>query len=506
MSIAVHYGVAADGSIGPPALYELAKKSGGDHKESLRSIDSKRRNEKVIQACTQHLLENSASPTHFVAKQWKENENFRMALEDAGGHEVGPDDAQNYVRAEHLSRMKKSKPKRDSIAKPAVASTSNATSKLLDPEIASAIKAYQSALPQQTKAKPPPGDVTARRTLVGMSLQYFTSILPNPHTDPNTGAPTPGAPMVRDLFAISSHDGIYIPLRWHTPTQPVPHVTPGAAMLYIHGGAMIASSASQYNPFVANLVARSGVPALAVEYRFAPEYTPLNNTPGAIEDVFDALMYLRAHATDLGIDPSRIAIVGDGGGGAIAAALCHHAVRLGGPQIAKQLLFAPMLDDRTKTAAPKLPPSLLLWNASDEETAWRAVLGPRKGVESPTTTTTTTNNNQTHPPHLAAVQQAPQAHMNGPHSQTIAEPPGPDLVPARAPDIPRAMPALYIDVGEHDIVRDECVAYACKFWRAGVNAEMHVWPGVGSWFDMVAPRAGVSVRAGEARVQALMGV
>ena len=497
MSITVHFGVGPDLSIGQPVLYELAKKSGGEHKETLRSIDSKRRNEKVIQACTQHLLDNSHAPTHFVAKQWKENDAFRLALEDAGGHDVGPDDAQNYVRQDHLQRMKKSKPKRDSVARSGTSNVSAAASRLVDPEVAAGIRAYQVALPQIAKAKPTAGDIMARRATIGMSLQYFVSLLPAPHTDPTTGAPGPGSPIVRDLFTISSHDGIYIPLRWHTPVHQPPGRTPGAVMLYIHGGAMIASSATQYVPIVSNLVAHTAMPAMAVEYRFAPEYTSISGTPGAIEDCYDALNYLREHASDLGVDLNRIAIVGDGGGGGIAAGLCQYTAQRGGLAASKQLLFSPMLDDRPKSAQPKIPASMMMWNHADEECAWQAVLGGRRGIEASRVPNGIPNGiSNTHN----------MADMPLGDGHAPPEPPDAILAPGRATEISRAMPSLYIDVGEHDIVRDDCISYASKFWASGVNAEMHVWPGVGCWFDLVAPRAQVSERALDARVRALLSV
>ena len=482
-------------------LYELIKKSGGDHKESLRSIDSKRRNEKVIEACTQHLLENQSSPTHFIAKMWKDEDRFRLALEEAGGGEVGPDDAQNYVRQAHLSRMKKTNPKRDSVGKSTAASTTGG-SKLLDPEVLAGIKSFQGALPAVAKARPQIGDVMARRQTLGLTFQYFTSILPplpTPPPDPTTGFPA--GLRERDFIAFSTQDGQYIPLRFiEPPVQPQSPQSLTSCILYLHPGALVASTSPAHLPTLRHIVTRTNVPALSVEYRLAPDYTPVNchavtgaPMPGAVQDAWDALSHLRQHSTELGIDASRIVVVGEGGGGAVAATLCHYALKRGGG-IAKQVLCAPMLDDRPggKDAPPqhlpngmngdltngvnvppqktsKLPQNLQLWTAADDTTAWQALLTPTTSLPSGTPLT-------------------------------------PDLVPGRMNEAPRSLPPVYIDVGEHDILRDECVEYARKCWIGGVSCELHVFPGVGTWFESLAPRSAVGMRAWEGRVRAITSV
>ena len=69
-----------------------------------------------------------------------------------------------------------------------------------------------------------------------------------------------------------------------------------------------------------------------------------------------ALQWLVANAADLGVQPARIAIMGDSGGGGIAASLAIYARDHGGPAIAKQILIYPMLDDRNTTPDPDLTP------------------------------------------------------------------------------------------------------------------------------------------------------
>ena len=48
--------------------------------------------------------------------------------------------------------------------------------------------------------------------------------------------------------------------------------------------------------------------------------------------------------------------------------------------------------------------------------------------------------------------------------------------PGRASDL-SGLPPAFIEVGSADTLRDEGVAYASQLWAAGVQAELHVWPG-----------------------------
>src|SRR5581483_3674416 len=70
--------------------------------------------------------------------------------------------------------------------------------------------------------------------------------------------------------------------------------------------------------------------------------------PAAVEDAHAATRWVAQHASDLGIDPARIAVVGDSAGGNLAAVVCQMA-RRDGPKLALQVLFCPVMDMSRET-------------------------------------------------------------------------------------------------------------------------------------------------------------
>jgi acetyl esterase/lipase len=62
--------------------------------------------------------------------------------------------------------------------------------------------------------------------------------------------------------------------------------------------------------------------------------------------------------------------------------------------------------------------------------------------------------------------------------------------PARAVDLTNLPPA-FVDVGAAEIFRDEAIDYASSIWRAGGDAELHVWSGAFHACDIFAPHTTV---------------
>ena len=82
------------------------------------------------------------------------------------------------------------------------------------------------------------------------------------------------------------------------------------AVLFIHGGGWIEGDRSQLRGY-GILLARLGFVCMCNSYRLSNE----SIWPAQVQDVNCAIRYLRANATDLGLDPNRIGVSGNSAGG-----------------------------------------------------------------------------------------------------------------------------------------------------------------------------------------------
>ncbi|MCA2319836.1 alpha/beta hydrolase [Mycobacterium intracellulare] len=309
----------------------------------------------------------------------------------------------------------------------------------IDGQIAEALSPLLSA---RTKAPQlPAGDWQRRRAIIKRALDKAAPMLP----------PVNGIQV--EQYAATATDGTRLPLFFYSAdTRP-----PGKAVLFLHGGGMIMGWHRSYDMLASTYVASSGVPLLSVHYRVAPEHP----YPTPLEDCYTALVWLAEHATELGIDPERIAVMGGSAGGGLAAGVTLLARDRGGPSLAQQLLLAPMLDDRTASHDPR-PQPFLTWDYDDNVTGWNAFLGGLAGGDNV-------------PPYAA---------------------------PARADDL-SDLPPAYIDVGGLDIFCDEGLTYARRLTGAGVPTEFHLHAGAPHGFEIFAPRTDVARRATDDRVRRL---
>lgn len=100
----------------------------------------------------------------------------------------------------------------------------------------------------------------------------------------------------------------------YLPARPGPH----PAVICLHGGAWRGGTKRVYRAW-GPWLAEAGYAALSVDYRLS---TPERATwPGVLDDVRTALAWLTAQAPALGVDPGRIAVMGDSAGGHLAALL-----------------------------------------------------------------------------------------------------------------------------------------------------------------------------------------
>ena len=230
--------------------------------------------------------------------------------------------------------------------------------------------------------------------------------------------------------------------------RPLTDAEQRPCLFWIHGGGYVLGNRSMDDIQLAASVRELGCVTASVEYRLAPEHP----YPTPLEDCYAGLRWVIENAGKLGIDPQRVGIGGVSAGGGLAAALAQVVRDRGELSITFQLLDSPMLDDRQVTSSSQAD-WLAIWSRESNTFGWQSYLGDLYGTESI-------------PAHAA---------------------------PARSTDLRGLAPALIV-VGGADGFRDEDIEYATRLNRAGVLAELHVYPGAPHGFSLF-PDAPVSQRA-----------
>lgn len=100
--------------------------------------------------------------------------------------------------------------------------------------------------------------------------------------------------------------------------DPVGRPRPSAAVVYLHGGGFVLGSTLSYDLTVYTAAKNlENMLVFSVEYRKAPRFT----FPSQIEECVAVTRYIISQASQFGIDPKRVAIMGDSAGGALAATI-----------------------------------------------------------------------------------------------------------------------------------------------------------------------------------------
>lgn len=216
---------------------------------------------------------------------------------------------------------------------------------------------------------------------------------------------------------------------------------PRPAIVHMHGGGFVLGTARISVRAMQELAAALDCVIVTVDYRLAPE----TRFPGSLEDNYTALKWVYDQAAILGVDRTRIAVMGESAGGGHAAMLAIAARDRGEVPLCFQMLVYPMLDDRTGSTVAK-PPYMgaIGWDAPSNRFGWTSLLGVPAG--------------------------------------SARVPAG--SVPARVADL-KGLPPAFIGVGSIDLFVDEDVDYARRLLDAGVPTELVVVPGGFHGFDFV---------------------
>ncbi|BBZ34020.1 flavin-containing monooxygenase [Mycolicibacterium confluentis] len=207
--------------------------------------------------------------------------------------------------------------------------------------------------------------------------------------------------------------------RLYRPASAGPH----PVLVYFHGGGWVLGDARSDDPLCRDLCVRTDAVVVSVDYRHGPEH----RFPAAIEDSFAAVRWAAENAAELGGTPGPIAVAGWSAGAGNAAVVCQLARDAGGPEIAVQVLVAPVAD-------------------ADTDRPSYAENGTGYDLD-------------------ATLMQWFFDHYSDPAVRT-----DPRIAPLRAADLTGLPPAVVVTC-EFDVLRDGGTAYAEALAAAGVRTE-----------------------------------
>ncbi len=135
--------------------------------------------------------------------------------------------------------------------------------------------------------------------------------------------------------------------------RPASAPKPSPLIIVVHGGSWQSGSRLELDPLSRYLAAR-GYAVASVDYGLAPR----SIFPGPVEDIRDALAFLRRRSSEFGLDTTRVVLLGRSAGAQIALAAAHDLEPL-----------------------PGLKGSIVFYGPNDLFLAWR-VPGPKRMIDS----------------------------------------------------------------------------------------------------------------------------
>ena len=221
-------------------------------------------------------------------------------------------------------------------------------------------------------------------------------------------------------------------------------------VLWIHGGGYATGMKEMVHMGRApSLVKKFGAVVISPGYRlsFKAPY------PAAVEDCYEVLLYLKDHASELGVRSDQIMVGGESAGGGLTAALCIMARDRREVNVAFQMPLYPMIDnfdtDSSRDNHGKV------WNTRRNHMAWKLYL--RKDAHKDVS------------PYAAA---------------------------SRENDY-TGLPPTYTFVGDGEPFYCETLKYIDDLRKAGVPAEVDVYNTNMHAFDMIRPGLEISRKAAE---------
>jgi len=238
----------------------------------------------------------------------------------------------------------------------------------------------------------------------------------------------------------------------------IPFESPAlGAMLYLHGGGWTMFSIDTHDRLMREYAARAGIIVAGIDYSLSPEA----KFPAALNEVVEALGWLRRAGAAHGVDPQRLAVGGDSAGANLALAAALKLREDGGPRL-RGMLF------NYGAFGPEPTSSFKLYD------------GPR---------------------YMLTVEEMCYFWAN--YTREPADLQNPLAAPALA-DV-RGLPAAYFCIAECDILSDGNRAMAERLAAAGVPIEEHVYEGATHSFLEAISMSALADRALDAAARWLNG-
>ncbi|MDX2274766.1 MAG: alpha/beta hydrolase [Hyphomonadaceae bacterium] len=221
-------------------------------------------------------------------------------------------------------------------------------------------------------------------------------------------------------------------------------------LLYLHGGGYFMGSPEMFGDTIKAFIKTRPCVVVSPDYRKSLE-APY---PAAIDDCYDALLWVKHNAEAIGGRSDQIMVGGHSAGGGLTAAVSQRARDRGDVRIAFQMPIYPMIDDRNDTPSAR-DNDAPLWNAKLNALGWRY-------------------------------------YLSGLHARNAPIPA--DAAPARATDYSNLPPTLTF-VADLDPFCDETAAYVEHLKQAGVPVEFRIFKGGFHGSEGIAPKARISREA-----------
>ncbi|KHN83204.1 Arylacetamide deacetylase-like 3 [Toxocara canis] len=123
--------------------------------------------------------------------------------------------------------------------------------------------------------------------------------------------------------------------------RPTTNSTQLPAVVFIHGGGYVMGSVEGFDSIARRIASSTHTVVVSVDYRLAPEHV----FPAAVDDAETAVVYLLTRGyVPLGVDRSRVAVMGDSAGGGLVAAVTQRLRKRSDlPRLKAQVLLYPLL-------------------------------------------------------------------------------------------------------------------------------------------------------------------